>query len=39
MKGEKIPCPTEETIFDILKIDKKYLDPVNRNIEDNVASL
>jgi len=39
MKGEKIPCPTEETIFDILKIDKKYLDPVNRNLEDNVASL
>ena len=39
MKGEKIPCPTEETIFDILKIDKKYLDPVNRNLEDNVSSL
>lgn len=32
MKGEKISCPTEETIFDILSIDKKYLDPTKRNI-------
>jgi DNA polymerase beta len=32
MKGEKIPCPTEETIFDILSIDKKYLDPTKRNL-------
>ena len=39
MKGEKIACPTEETIFEILKIDKKYLDPINRNLEDNVTSL
>ena len=39
MKGEKIDCPTEETIFDVLKIDKKYLDPVNRNLEETVTSL
>jgi DNA polymerase beta len=39
MKGEKIPCPTEETIFDILKIDKKYLDPTNRDIPENIGSL
>lgn len=32
MKGEKISCPTEETIFDILSIDKKYLDPTKRNL-------
>ncbi len=32
LKGEKIPCPTEETIFDILSIDKKYLDPTKRNL-------
>jgi DNA polymerase beta len=39
LKGEKIACPTEEVIFDILKIDKKYLDPVNRNLEENVTSI
>jgi DNA polymerase beta len=39
LKGERVPCPTEETIFDILGIDKKYLDPVNRNLEDNISSL
>jgi DNA polymerase beta len=32
MKGQKISCPTEETIFDILSIDKKYLDPTKRNL-------
>jgi DNA polymerase/3'-5' exonuclease PolX len=32
MKGEKIHCPTEETILEILKIDKKYIDPTTRNI-------
>ncbi len=39
LKGERVACPTEETIFDILGIDKKYLDPVNRNLEDNISSL
>lgn len=39
LKGERVACPTEETIFDILGIDKKYLEPANRNLEDNVSSL
>ncbi len=39
LKGEKIPCPNEETIFDILKINKKYLDPTNRDLEENIATL
>jgi DNA polymerase beta len=39
MKGERILCPTEESIFDVLKIDKKYLDPTNRNLDDNITSL
>ena len=39
LKGERILCPTEETIFDILGIDKKYLNPTNRNLEDNISSL
>jgi len=34
-KGDKIDCPDEETIFNILKIDKKYIDPRNRNITEN----
>ncbi len=33
MKGEKIPCPKEEVIFDILKLDKKFLDPTQRNVD------
>jgi DNA polymerase beta len=33
MKGEKIPCPTEEVIFDILKLDKKFLNPTERNVD------
>jgi DNA polymerase beta len=39
LKGEKIPCPNEEIIFDILKINKKYLDPTNRNLEENISTL
>ena len=39
MKGTRILCPTEESIFEILKIDDKYLDPVNRNLDDKVVSL
>ena len=39
MKGEKIECPTEEIIFDFLKIDKKYLDPTNRNLDETTTSL
>ena len=39
LKGERLKCPTEETIFDILGINKKYLDPTNRNLEDNISSL
>ena len=35
LKGEIIPCPTEEIIFNILKIDKKYLDPHNRELKEN----
>ena len=39
MKGEKIECQTEEIIFEFLKIDKKYLNPINRNIDDNIGHL
>ncbi len=39
MKGDKIECPTEEIIFDFLKIDKKYLDPTNRNLDETTTSL
>ncbi len=39
MKGDKIECSTEEIIFDFLKIDKKYLDPTNRNLDEATTSL
>ena len=41
MKGEKIPCPNEEVIFDILKLNKKFLDPTERNVDTsaNVLSI
>jgi DNA polymerase beta len=35
LKGDIIPCPTEETIFNILKIDKKYIDPRLRDLKEN----
>jgi DNA polymerase beta len=39
MKGEKIPCPTEEVIFDILKLDKKFLNPTERNVDSSTNIL
>lgn len=39
LKGERIPCPSEEYIFDILHINKKYLDPLNRDLAENTGSL
>jgi DNA polymerase beta len=39
MKGEKIPCPNEEVIFDILKLDKKFLNPTERNVDSSTNIL
>lgn len=39
LKGERIPCPSEEYIFDILHINTKYLDPVNRDLPENIGTL
>jgi DNA polymerase beta len=39
LKGTRIDCPTEEKIFELLKIDTKYLDPSVRDLKDNITSL